>query len=583
MKNKLREFIPLWNLIKEKKVKIIFASLGIFTVEFAGLFGGYLNGKAVEEVTNNNLMLSIIYFLIYFAICIIFDVLIYQICQSELQKIESLVTRRLGYNTYLKALDLPAYAYESISSGEIINRINSDANTLSFAFLHILELISSIVGSIIILVYVMINSVIVGIEILLFLVVLFFILKHYNPLLIKVHKERKVYQDKHTTLINESIRGIREVKTLGIKKELKDNSKDINHDLYDKSLNEIKLYKESRIIISILKNVLEVGVFITCGLLFYFKQVSLAFFISMTYYVYRYMRLIENLNTFMETYQKTYVSISRVNEILGNKLYEDEKFGNKSIDKVKGVITFENITFNYPNEDTILNDFNLTIEPNKKIAIVGRSGQGKSTIFNLLTRVFDPVKGVIKLDDVDISSLSEDNLRKNISIIRQEPFIFNRTILDNFKMVNKDITLKEVRKYCKEAFIDDYIMSLPNKYDTLLGEGGVNLSGGQKQRLSIARSLSKKSKVLLFDEATSALDNSSQEYIKKTIDNLSKDHTIVIVAHRLSTIKDADIIYVIDKGKISAHGTHNKLLHTSKIYKTLYENEDTLNSEETSF
>ena len=578
MKNKLKEFIPLWNLIKERKFKIILASIGIFIVELAGLFSGYLNGKAVEEITKSNLKLSLIYLLIYLGINVIFNCFVYQTCQSELQKVESLVTRRLGYNTYLKALDLPAYAYEKTSSGEIINRINSDANTLSFAFLHILELISSIVGSIIIMVYVMFNSWIVGVEILLFLVILFFILKHYNPLLIKVHKERKVHQDKHTTLINESIRGIREVKTLGIKNELKENSKEINKKLYEKSLNEIKLYKESRIIINNLKNVLEVGVFMTCALLLYFNAITLAFFVAMTYYVYRYMRLIENLNTFMETYQKTIVSLSRVNEILENRLYEDEHFGRKSIKKVKGYINFENITFNYPNEDTILKDFNLTIEPNKKIAIVGKSGQGKSTIFNLLTRVFDPAKGCIKLDDVDIKDLSEENLRKNISIIRQEPFIFNRTILDNFKMVNKDITLNEVRKYCKEAYIDDYIMSLPEKYDTLLGEGGVNLSGGQKQRLSIARSLSKKSKVLLFDEATSALDNNSQEYIKKTIDNLASDHTIIIVAHRLSTIKDADIIYVIDKGKISAKGTHRELLRNSTTYKKLYENENTLNS-----
>ena len=578
MKNKLKEFMPLLNLVKEEKVRIILASIGVFTVELVGLLTGYLNGKAVEEITKNNLKYAIIYLLIYFGIEIVFDVFVRQISNGELQKVESKITRRLGFNTYVKALDLPAYAYEKTSSGEIINRINGDANTLSFAFLHILELVSSIIGSLIILVYIMLNSVIIGIEILIFLVILFFILKHYNPLLIKVHKERKVHQDKHTTLINESIRGIREVKTLGIKGELKRNSTEINKVLYEKSLNEIKLYKESRIIINVLKAFLEVGVFITCALLLYFKMVSLAFFIAMTYYVYRYMRLIENLNSFMETFQKTYVSISRVNEILTNKLYEDEHFGKEKLKKVKGNIEFQNITFNYPNEDTILKDFNLSIEPNKKIAIVGKSGQGKSTIFNLLTRVFDPAKGVIKIDDVDISSLSEEELRKNISIIRQEPFIFNRTILDNFKIVNKDITLKEVRKYCKEAYIDDYIMSLPDGYNTLLGEGGVNLSGGQKQRLSIARSLSKKSKVLLFDEATSALDNSSQEYIKKTIDNLSKDHTIIIVAHRLSTIKDADIIYVMDKGKVSAQGTHNKLLHTSKIYKTLYENEDTLNS-----
>ena len=128
--------------------------------------------------------------------------------------------------------------------------------------------------------------------------------------------------------------------------------------------------------------------------------------------------------------------------------------------------------------------------------------------------------------------MSEDNLRKNISIIRQEPFIFNKTIKENFELVNKNITLNEIRKYAKMAYIDDYIMSLPDKYDTVLGEGGVKLSGGQKQRLSIARTLSKKSKIILFDEATSALDNESQKYIKKVIDNLVCDHTVVIVAHR---------------------------------------------------
>ena len=181
---------------------------------------------------------------------------------------------------------------------------------------------------------------------------------------------------------------------------------------------------------------------------------------------------------------------------------------------------------------------------------------------------------MITLDGVDIKTLSEDNLRKNISIIRQEPFIFNRTIKDNFRILDSKITLKEIREYTKKAYLDDYIMSLPKKYDTLLGEGGVNLSGGQKQRLSIARTLAKKSKVILFDEATSALDNNSQEFIKKTIDNLVSDHTIIIVAHRLSTIIDADIIYVVDNGKIVGSGKHQDLLKNNKIYKKLYETEN---------
>ena len=574
MKKKFKEFIPLWDFVKEKKTKIIISSILIFIVELVGLLYGYLNGKAVEEVTKNNLEQAIAYLIIYLLIGIVFNVIIYQLAQKELLQIESLITRKLGYKTYTKALNLPAYAYENTSSGEIINRINEDANTLSFAFLHILEIISSFIGSIIIMIYILFNSFIVGLEIFMFMIILYFVLKHYNPLMISLHKDRKKEQDKHTTLINESIRGIREVKTLGIKKELKRNSKIINKELLSKSLKEINLHKNSRIVISIIKYSMEVLVFITCILLLYFKKTSLSFFIAMTYYVYRYMNLIDNINNFIETYQKTYVSLTRVNEIIENRLYDDEKFGNNEIKNVKGYINFKNVTFNYPNEDTILNNFNLEIIPNKKIAIVGKSGQGKSTIFNLLTRVFDPKEGMITLDDVDIKSLTEESLRKHISIIRQEPFIFNRTIMENFKLIDNEITLKEVRKYCKKAYIDDYIMSLPDGYDTKLGEGGVNLSGGQKQRLAIARSLSKKSKVLLFDEATSALDNESQKYIKMTIDELVKDHTIIIVAHRLSTIIDANIIYVMDKGQISASGTHKKLIKTCKTYKNLYEKEN---------
>lgn len=306
-------------------------------------------------------------------------------------------------------------------------------------------------------------------------------------------------------------------------------------------------------------------------------MISLTFFIAMTYYVYRFMWLIENINSFTQTYQKLYVSITRVNEIMENRLYKDEKFGNITLNNPKGIIKFKNVTFNYPEESKILTNFNLTITPHKKIAIIGKSGQGKSTLFNLLTRIFDVNQGQILLDGINIKDLTEESLRKEISIIRQEPFIFNRTIIENFQLIDEKITLKEVRKYCKLAYLDDYIMSLPKGYNTLLGENGVNLSGGQKQRLAIARCLAKKSKVLLFDEATSALDNNSQAYIKKTIDNLVADHTVIIVAHRLSTIMDADIIYLIDNGKVVAKGTHNQLIKTNLIYQNLY-NSESLNS-----
>ena len=570
MKN-IKEFKTLFNFVKEYKTKLIIASIMIFISGICDIFTGYLNGGVVTEITKLNIKGSLIYLGIYFAIEIIVGGILIHVSNSILYKIESAITRKLGYYTYVKALNLPAVAYEELSSGEVINRINNDADSLSFTFGRLLGMISSLVASLITIVYVFANSWIVGIEILIFLLLLLLILKKYNPLLKNIHKERKNEQDKFTSLTTESIRGIREIKTLGIKNNLISDMADIIKIIYKKSETEIDIQKRFNILTRLLKTCLEVGTFVTCVILVYYNKVSLTFFIAMTYYIYRYMWLIENINDLTQNYQKFSVSISRVNDILENKLYDDVKYGNVNLDKVKGIIEFKNVSFSYPKEDTTLKNFNLVIEPHKKVAIVGSSGQGKSTLFNLITRIFDVNEGSIFIDNINILDLTEESLRKHISIIRQEPFIFNRTIKENFEIIDNNITLDKIRKYTKMAYLDEYIMSLPRQYDTLLGEGGVNLSGGQKQRLSIARTLSKKSEIILFDEATSALDNKSQEYIKKSIDNLVKDHTIVIVAHRLSTIIDADIIHVVDDGKIIASGTHEQLLKKCKKYKELYE------------
>ena len=569
MKN-LKEFKPLINLIGEDKKKLIIASILIFISGIVGTCTGYLNGAAVEAIANLHVKDALMYLGIYFILEITIADILTHVADSMLYKIESSLTRKLGYFTYKKSLDLPAVAYEKQSSGEIINRITNDADSLSFAFGRLLNVFTSLVAALIIIVYVFINSWIIGLEIIFLVSLLFLVIKKYNPILKEIHKDRKKEQDKFTSQVTESIRGIREIKTLGIKSSLIDNMKEIIKLIYKKSETEIDVQKEFNITVRILKSILEVGTFVTCIILLYYNKITLTFFIAMTYYIYRYMWLIENINDLTQTYQKLTVSISRVNEILENKIYEDDKFGDKEIKDINGVIEFKNVTFAYPDEDTTLNKFNLKIEPNKKVAIVGKSGQGKSTLFNLITRIFDTTEGEILIDGINIKDLTEKDLRDNISIIRQEPFIFNKTIKENFQLVDKNITLKDIRKYSKMAYIDDYIMSLPNKYDTILGEGGVNLSGGQKQRLAIARTLSKNSKIILFDEATSALDNESQEYIKKAIDNLVKDHTVIIVAHRLSTIMDADVIHIVDKGKKIASGTHDELLKTNKIYKNLY-------------
>ena len=574
---KLKEFKPLIRLVKKDIKRIIFASIIIFLSGISEIFTGYLNGRIVETITKLEIKQSLIYLAIYFLLELILDGIVIHKANSILYKEESKLTRKLGFETYKKALNLPAVAYEKNSSGEIINRITNDADTLSFSFGRLLKMVSSLIASFIIIIYIFVNSWIVGIEILIIVLILLLIVKKYSPISKEIHKERKKEQDRFTSLTNESIRGIREIKTLGIKKNLINSVTEIIKNIYKKSEDEINIQKSLNMKTSFLKTILECGVFATCIILLYYNKTSLTFFVAMTYYIYRYTWLIEEINDFTQTYQKVNVSLSRVNDILENRLYKDETFGSKELPNIKGIIEFKNVTFSYPDEENILKNFNIKIDPNKKIAIVGASGQGKSTIFNLLTRIFDANEGEILIDNINIKDLKEDELRKHISIIRQEPFVFNRTIKENFELINENITLKQIRKCTKMAYLDDYIMSLPKKYDTILGEGGVNLSGGQKQRLSIARTLSKGSKIILFDEATSALDNNSQEYIKKTIDNLIKDHTIIIVAHRLSTIIDADIIYVVEKGRLLASGNHKELLKTNKIYKNLYETES-LNS-----
>ncbi len=571
MKN-LKEFKTVLKLAKKYKLKILIATIAIFLSSISYILVGYLNGYAIEEVTKMHLNIALCILFIYLFTQILFS-LIERIALASLSKVEVKISREISNIAYRKTLNLPAYAFEEITSGELINRITNDTSVIRNSFEQLIQIAANITSAIVIFFYIIYNSWIIGLEIIIFIVIYALFVVNFNPKLKKIHKERKVINDEATSITTESIRGIREIKTLGIKNSLFKNIEDIIKRMLNKSYEEIYLYEVYDIIASILKILLEVATFITCAILLYYEKTTLTFFIAITYYIYRYTWMIENITSFTKIYNEVTTSLTRINEIIENKLYHDVTFGNVNLKECQGIIKFNNVTFNYPNEGVVLNNFNVTFEPHKKIGIVGKSGQGKSTIFNLLTRVFDTNIGNITIDGVDIKDLDEVSLRKYIAIIRQEPFLFNNTIKNNFLLLNNKLTLNDIRKYCKMAYIDDYIMSLPKGYNTILGEGGVNLSGGQKQRLAIARALAKESKIILFDEATSALDNESQTYIKKVIDNLVKDHTIIIIAHRLSTIKDADIIYVILDGKIKDKGTHQELMNKSKIYQKLYNNE----------
>ena len=573
-KKSLKELKTVYELIKEDKKKLIIAFICVFLSSMLSITNGLFQGKVTEEIVDKNIKMALIFLFIYFVIEILFNNVLSNIGVMISSKIESKLSKKLSVMVYEKSLDLPAYAFEEKTSGELINRITSDTETLSNTFNSIIQSLINAFGCLIILIYIFFNSWVVGLEIVVFLIIIILITKKFNPKIKKINKELKEKRDDYTALSSESIRGIREIKTLGIKNNLIKEISLLRNLIFKKDIEDINLHRTYSIIMWSIKIALETLVFATCLIGIYLGKSSLGFFMAMTWYIYKYVWLIDNLTGMNRMYQKLFISLRRINEIINNKLYDDDKFGDVALNNVKGKITFDNVTFNYPNEDITLKDFSVSFVPNKKIAVVGKSGQGKSTLFNLITRIFDPKSGNIFLDDVNLKDLSEESLRKNISIIRQEPFLFNRTIKENFTVVKPNITLNEIKKYCKMAYLDDYIESLPNKYDTKLGEGGVNLSGGQKQRLSIARALAKESKVILFDEATSALDNESQGYIKKVIDNLVKNHTVIIIAHRLSTIVDSDIIYIVDKGKIQDHGTHKELLKKSLVYKRLYENED---------
>lgn len=219
--------------------------------------------------------------------------------------------------------------------------------------------------------------------------------------------------------------------------------------------------------------------------------------------------------------------------MINNKIYGVEEFGVTDVQNINGKISFDNVSFQYDKNNLVLKDVFFNINKNSKTAIVGKSGSGKTTILNLIMKFYSSTSGTIKIDGINIDNLSEKCLCKNISIVSQNSFLFNGSIKENIMISNTDAINEEIEEACKKAYIHDFITGLPDKYDSIIEENSVNLSGGQKQRISIARALLKRSKIIIFDEATASLDNEAQYFIKKAIDSICKDHTVIIVEHKL--------------------------------------------------
>ena len=260
---------------------------------------------------------------------------------------------------------------------------------------------------------------------------------------------------------------------------------------------------------------------------------------------------------------------SRIYKILDEQVLIKNSEGAQDIIIKKGDIKFNNVSMNYKNGPLILKGIDIEIKGKSKIALVGPSGGGKSTILNLIPRFYDPVDGYISIDGQNITDIKVESLRNQIALVSQDIILFDDTIKNNLKFGNFDASDTEIVEACKKANCDDFILKLKDGYETIVGESGVKLSGGQKQRISIARAILKNSSIILLDEATSALDTESEKAVQLAMNNLSEDKTTVTIAHRLSTIKDADIIYVIDNGSILEKGSHEELLQKNGMYRKL--------------
>lgn len=479
---------------------------------------------------------------------------------------------------------LESNSFNKIPSGKLNTRITSDPEQIVWAMDNLLEdfaqIVSGLASLVLIMSYNLYIGLIIGVTMIGLTVLEIFKQKAWS----KNTKTLNKTCEHISTYSNEIIRSEKDIKSLNMENALLGEADGLFKS-YGKNFS--KKYQTNGNLWSLrsaLVDFLIIGV-VVLAISFVEKGtlgVSAFLFIilnrsSIREVIWSCGNLSENINTCK-------ISAKRITDIMDETKFPTETFGNKTLENCKGKIDFENVSFAYdeiditetndkekkePIKKQVFKDFNLSIPANKTVALVGRSGCGKSTLLNIIPKLYEVDSGAVKIDGINVNDLTRESIRENISLVSQFPYIFDKTIKENLLLAKPEATNEEIESVVKKANMD-FVYSMPNGLDTLVGEGGIKLSGGQKQRLAIARALLKNTRIILFDESTSSLDNFSQNEIKKSIDALSHNSTVVIVAHRLSTIKNADIIYFIENGKVEAQGSFDELFETNEKFQQLF-------------
>lgn len=572
MKKDTKNLIDLLKYYKKYK----FLSIGVIVLSltYAGisLLSPIYEGKMLGFFENFD-KINIIKIALFLVILRIIIEIVTNLWSRAVLKLNGKVNFDLKRDMLESLINFEVKNFDNTNSGLFISRLNKDTTELSQLFDDVTDDLSGIILNVSFIIYVLYLNVHLGIFLILNVILVYILTSRKLFYYKRTKQDYKEKDEKVVGLYTDIIRGIREIKDLNLKSVVLKNTNEKQMETIKAEIKSTHTRRTWDRWIAIFQHTLD---FIFILLSIYFitnNSLQVSSFLIIFLYKNKVLNLINYISEIREKLADGKVAAARVFDIVEYKVFSQENYGTMTINNIKGNIEFKNVEFQY-NSNKLFKNLNFKIEPNKMTAIVGKSGEGKSTILKLISKGYSVDGGKILIDNYNINDLSEKTIKDNISVVSQSPYIFNLSIKDNIKLANPTATNEQIIEVCKKAQIHDIITQMEKGYDTLVGENGVILSGGQKQRIAIARALLKKSKIILLDEATSSLDNSNQEKIKNVIKELSKDHTVIIVAHRLSTIVDSDNIFVVDKHKICASGTHTELMNNCEEYRNLYEIEE---------